>query len=396
MVTRPWGWDAAVAAGVLVCALMTWLMGPGIVADTGQPGWVPWALLALFAAAYAAVGRRAIYRPAPGSLLFGYSALVVILAGAMCLLIPSLATIQCVAYPLAWCTLRTRWAIVQSCAIAVAVFVGFLLSPVQQSQPYLLATSAAIAALSLAFALFLGLYISHIAAYGHERARLLAELTAAQDELATMHRQAGETSERARLARELHDTVTQSLTGLVMLSERAGAQLRAGQSAEAAASVSLVESAAREALDEARSLVATMTPVATDSGLAEALRRVGARFERETGVVVETQVVEQQLPREQEVVLLRCAQEGLANVRKHAQARRVVVAVTRDEATGAVALSVRDDGVGLTAESLGDDPGFGVAGMCERVGMLGGTLTLGTRPGGGAELAIVIPSGVHT
>jgi signal transduction histidine kinase len=157
--------------------------------------------------------------------------------------------------------------------------------------------------------------------------------------------------------------------------------------------VALVESAAREALGEARALVATMTPVAADSGLAEALRRLGARFQRETGIGVEIHVAERHLPRDREVVLLRCAQEGLANVRKHARASHVVVDVTADEAGGELALVVRDDGVGVDSSVAVDDGGFGIAGMRERVGMLGGRLTLGNAAHGGAELAITIPLG---
>jgi signal transduction histidine kinase len=68
-----------------------------------------------------------------------------------------------------------------------------------------------------------------------------------------------------------------------------------------------------------------------------------------------------------------------------------VVEVTADAAGGELALVVRDDGVGVDPGAVGDDSGFGVAGMRERVGMLGGRLTLGRAPGGGAELAITIP-----
>ena len=390
MLTKPPGWDAAIAAGLLVCAALIWFTNPGIVTATGQQAWVPWVLLAVFAVGYVAVGRRALTRTIPTPLLFGYAAFIAVTVGAMCVFVPSLATMQCVAYPLAWCILSTRAAVVESCAIAAAVFAGFMLSPVQQGQDGLLLTSGAIAAMSLAFSLVLGLWISHVFDYAHERVRLLDRLTAAQDELAAMHRQAGETSERARFARELHDTVTQSLTGLVMLAERTGAQLRAGEGADARESVALIESTAREALGEARALVATITPVSADS-LAEALRRLGQRFERETGVAVETRVCEQPIAREREVVLLRCAQEGLANVRKHANARRVVIEVAADASGGELALTVRDDGVGVGRSAVAEESGFGIAGMRERVGMLGGRLTLATQPGGGAELAVVIP-----
>jgi signal transduction histidine kinase len=379
-------WDAVMAAGLVACGVLLGASAP----FRRDP--VAWGVLVALALVYVFLARRQFTRPdGPATAaLVTCAALTAALVGVGVYRYPALATLQCVAYPLVW-TLpwRVRAAIVANVGIAVAVFLGYGLSPIEGPTRWLEATG--VAALSVAFSLVLGVWISRIAEYGVERGRLLAELTAAQDELATMHRRAGETSERARLARELHDTVTQSLTGLVMLSERAGAQLRAGEVTDAAASVSLVESTAREVLREARALVATMTPVSADSGLADALRRVAARFERETGVVVETHVAEQHLDREHEVVLLRCAQEGLANVRKHAHASRVVIEVGADAAAGELALSVRDDGVGVGV--VGDDAGFGIAGMRERVGMLGGRLSLGSGPGGGAELAVVIPLG---
>jgi signal transduction histidine kinase len=381
-------WDAVMAAGLLACGI---LLGASTPFNRSPVGW---AALAGVALVYLLLARRQFAREdGPVTLpLAACGVLTAVFVGVGVFSYPALATLQCVAYPLVW-TLpwRLRPAIAANLAIAVAVFLGYGLSPVIGYGAWL--EGAAVAALSLVFSLALGIWISRIAAYGAERARLLGELTAAQDELAAMHREAGETSERARFARELHDTVTQSLTGVVMLAERAGAQLRAGAATDAAASVALVESAAREALGEARALVATMTPVAADSGLAEALRRLGARFQRETGIGVEIHAAERHLPRDREVVLLRCAQEGLANVRKHARASHVVVDVTADEAGGQLALVVRDDGVGVDSSTAVDDSGFGIAGMRERVGMLGGRLTLGNAAHGGVELAITIPLG---
>lgn len=379
-------WDAVMAAGLVACGV---LLAASIPFNRNP---VAWGVLVGLALVYLLLARKQFRRP-DGNVtvaLVSCGALTALLVGVGVFTYPPLATLQCVAYPLAW-TLpwRFRAAVVANVGIAVAVFLGYGLSPANARDSW--GEALGVAVLSVVFSLVLGIWISKIVEFGAERGRLLAELTATQDELATLHRQAGETSERARLARELHDTVTQSLTGLVMLSERAGAQLRAGEVTDAAASVSLVESTAREVLAEARALVATMTPVSTDSGLADALARVAARFERETGVAVETRVAERRIAREQEVVLLRCAQEGLANVRKHAHASHVVIEVSADDGEGELALRVRDDGVGVG--TVGEDTGFGIAGMRERVGMLGGRLSIGSGPGGGAELAIVIPLG---
>jgi len=110
------------------------------------------------------------------------------------------------------------------------------------------------------------------------------------------------------------------------------------------------------------------------------------RFTRETGVAVEA-AVQADVPRTLEVVLLRCAQEGLANVRKHAGARRVELEVTAE--AGAAVLTVTDDGAGLPAEHEGR--GFGVAGMRDRVALVGGSLDLRDHAGGGARLTVRIP-----
>jgi len=381
-------WDGVMAAGLVACAVLLAASPP----FNRNP--MAWGILAAFGLVYVLLARRQFALPEGPvkTTLVACAGLAAALLGVAVYIYPALATLQCIAYPLVW-TLpwRLRPAIIANLAVGVAVFLGYGLSPVRGGG-WLVGLGVAV--LSVVFSLVLGLWISRIADLGVERGRLLGELTAAQDELAAMHRQAGETSERARFARELHDTVTQSLTGLVMLAERAGAQLHAGELTDAGASLAIVESTAREALAEARALVATMSPVSAESGLADALRRLAARFERETGVIVETRVAERHLPREQEVVLLRCAQEGLANVRKHAHARHVTVAVGTDDDSGELALTVRDDGVGVRDGSAAEESGFGIAGMRERVAMLGGRLTIGSPASGGAELSIVIPLAV--
>jgi len=382
-------WDGVMAAGLVACAVLLAASSP----FNRNP--VSWGALVAFALVYVLLARRQFARregPVNPTLVLS-AALPIALLGVAVYTYPALATLQCVAYPLVW-TLpwRLRAAIIANLCVGLIVFLGYGLSPANAEGEDAWLVGLGVAVLSVIFSLVLGVWISRIADYGNERARLLDQLTAAQDELAAMHHQAGEISERGRFARELHDTVTQSLTGLVMLAERAGAQLRADAVTDAQASVSVIEQTAREALAEARALVATMTPVAADSGLADALRRVAARFERETGIVVATQVCERHIAREQEVVLLRCAQEGLANVRKHARASRVSIdVVAAGDGPDELTLRVRDDGIGVG--EVGEDAGFGIAGMRDRVAMLGGRLALASQPGGGAELAVTIPAG---
>ena len=152
--------------------------------------------------------------------------------------------------------------------------------------------------------------------------------------------------------------------------------------------IALIEQTAREALGEARALVAANAAVPVESGLADALVRLGERFARETGVRVETHVEPVPLDRDLEVVLLRCTQEALANVRKHAHATsaRVDVVARDDE----VELTVEDDGVGPAGAD--EDSGFGVSGMRERLALVGGRLSLEPGATTGTVLRATVPA----
>ena len=237
------------------------------------------------------------------------------------------------------------------------------------------------ALLSFAFSVALGLWITRIQDYGTERDRLLTELRATQDVVAALERQAGVTEERARVAREIHDTIAQSLTGLVMTAQRASS--KAARSPESVGpELALMEQLAQEALTEARTLVASYTPVTVAGGLPATLAALAGRFTTETGVAVDVTGGAPDVDREAEVVLLRCVQEALANVRKHAQARSVLVAL---DPTG---VTISDDGVGI-GEVAGS--GYGLAGMAERVRLAGGTVDVAGGDTGGTTVRVVLP-----
>jgi signal transduction histidine kinase len=138
---------------------------------------------------------------------------------------------------------------------------------------------------------------------------------------------------------------------------------------------------ARQNLAEARGLVAALSPADLQAApLPEALGRLASRFEAETGLPARFEVRGDPRPlaANQEVVLLRSAQEALANVRKHAGAGAVTVSL-RFEGAGAV-LSVADDGGGF--DPAVPTGGFGLAGMRRRVEEIGGALTIHSGPAG--------------
>lgn len=245
-------------------------------------------------------------------------------------------------------------------------------------------------AATLVFAIGLGLWFHLAMRRAAEHARLLIELQAAQAELAATNHEAGVLAERERLAREIHDTLAQGFTSVVMQAQAATAALDVGDDAAVRERLHVVEDTARDNLAEARALVAAFAPVALqDASLPQALGRLGTRFAEETGlaVTVETDPVGALSPTV-EVVLLRAAQEAFANVRRHAQARSVVVRL--GQADGEVTLTVSDDGRGLGTDVA---YGFGLAGMRERVRSAGGTLAVGPGPdGSGTTLCARVPA----
>ncbi|MEC4020895.1 sensor histidine kinase [Streptomyces sp. H27-D2] len=226
---------------------------------------------------------------------------------------------------------------------------------------------------------------------GSERQRLIDDLVRTRDELSATQREAGRLAERQRLAREIHDTLAQGLSSIVLLARAA----ESGDEQTARAHLREVGRTASENLAEARRFVHALTPPALrDAPLPEALRRGAAGYPASaTSPEVRFRLDGEPygLPVEAEVALLRLTQEALANVARHARARQA--AVTLGFLDGQVTLDVYDDGVGFApdAEPDGDRQTFGLHGMRERIADLGGTLTVESAPGEGTAVAAVLP-----
>lgn len=219
-----------------------------------------------------------------------------------------------------------------------------------------------------------------------ELARLVDELRDSRAETASLSRQAGVATERARLAREIHDTLAQGFTSIVTLAQAIEAELETDRAA-AARHLALIESTARDNLAESRTMVTRLTPNALDGAtLPAAIGRLCSSFAEETGIVVRGRVAEDTSSAGMagDVVLLRAAQEALSNVRRHSGADTAEVSL--DSTVGAVRLTVADNGVGLPSEHR---DGFGLRGMRSRVEQVGGTMTV-TSPGG-VRLEVEVP-----
>jgi signal transduction histidine kinase len=247
----------------------------------------------------------------------------------------------------------------------------------------------------MVFSLGLGLWISRVLYQSAHRADLIEQLERTRAELAAVERERGVLAERERLAREVHDTLAQGYTSIVVLSQTAAAHLDTDPAA-ARERLALIEEVARDNLEEARAMVAAFAPVALeDSTLVEALERLAERFTRETGLAVRVDTAalagEVALRRDEEVVLLRGAQEALTNVRRHAGASSVVVrlSVTGESERRQVSLHVEDDGIGFDGSAV---RGSGLEGLRGRVAQVGGAVDVVSAPGEGTRVTLRVPA----
>ena len=246
-----------------------------------------------------------------------------------------------------------------------------------------------------------GAVVAVLTAYGYSalyresttRQRLIDDLVRTRDQLAATQREAGRLAERQRLAREIHDTLAQGLSSIVLLARSAESALPAGPGSVAARGrIHEIGATASDNLAEARRFVAGLTPPSLqDSTLPEALRRVAAGCGPVPEVSFHLDGDACPLPIEAEVALLRLTQEALANVQRHAAADRA--AVTLSYLDDQVTLDVYDNGRGFDPDAPPTRGGtrFGLHGMRERIAELGGELAIESTPGEGTAVAVALP-----
>lgn len=379
-------WDAGFVAIVVLTAIGLPLSGV-----TGPALWIAYAAMAAMLAAYGLWGARAA-RSRDQRKAVAY--VVVLVAGTTVAVAQGgMSTFLLFgAFTQLWMLLEPVRRAVVACIVlaatttfAIAFQEGFDLPTLLEVAPQM--------AVALAFSILLGLWFAVVMRRSDERAQLIHELRDAQAELARSNHAAGVTAERERIAREIHDTLAQGFTSIVMQAQAGTSALDRGAADAARHHLRLVEGTARDNLAEARALVAAFAPVPLQGAtLAEALHRVAERFTEETGVVVRVDLAPatgspEPLGPAADVVLLRAAQEALANVRRHAGANAVMLRLAQDR--DVVELEVSDDGRGLPGDL---QEGFGLAGMRERAAASGGSLDVGPAPGGGTSVRVRLPA----
>jgi signal transduction histidine kinase/ligand-binding sensor domain-containing protein len=217
----------------------------------------------------------------------------------------------------------------------------------------------------------------------------IAERIQVEQALRQSEREKAVVDERNRLARELHDSVAQSMYGVTLLAEVASQLLSSGQADQVAGYLGELKDTARESLAEMRLLIYELRPpVLEEEGLASALQARLEAVESRAGLETEFNVAGQiRLRSEVEEALFRIAQEALNNMLKHAQAHHVAVSLGQDEHS--VTLEIADDGTGFDPTRALRSGGLGLRGMEERAAEIGARLEIESAAGSGTTVRVI-------
>lgn len=243
-----------------------------------------------------------------------------------------------------------------------------------------------IGAVSFVFAVIMGRWISSIIDTSKARQSLIDELQSTRSQLAAAQHESGVRAERERLSAEIHDTLAQGFSSILLLA-RSAQQHVVTDPTRATSLLSSVEQTAQENLNEARALVQSLAPVALQhASLGDALARLTEQLRAETGIDATLSVTgsaaDAGLTPAEDVVLLRAVQESLTNVRRHAGATQVQVTLRYDD--NPVSESVTDNGVGFDIARNAN--GHGLSGMQARLASVGGRVSIITSPGDGCTV----------
>jgi signal transduction histidine kinase len=207
------------------------------------------------------------------------------------------------------------------------------------------------------------------------------ELTASRQRLSELaqHLQTSVEMERAAIAREIHDDVGGSLTALKFDLSWIG---RHSQAADVQRRVASALELVDHAIEASKRIMHNLRPAILEQGLVAALQWMASRFEKRNGVVCQFRTSHElmQLPVGVPLVAYRFAQEALTNISKHAHANRVVIDLSL--ARGVLSLEVSDNGRGLSNADLAKARSFGLRGLHERAGTVGGWVDVSSSAAG--------------
>lgn len=239
-------------------------------------------------------------------------------------------------------------------------------------------------------ALLIGLGYQALAREAEQREGLMRELLATRGQLAVTEHEAGVLAERARLAREIHDTVAQGLASIQMLLHAAE---RADPDRPGVEHIRLARETAASNLADTRRFIRALTPSDLDHrGLGSALCRLASTQWAPQGLQVEVRVSDSvHLPMHLQAALLRIAQGAVANVIQHAHTTSATITLAMEPDW--LCFTIADDGAGFDpqqppSQSSGRSDSFGLQATRERVHQLGGVLTIDSEPGRGTALTV--------
>lgn len=322
----------------------------------------------------------------------GYLALEWACWAVLIILSPNYLLLLCGLYPQAFMILRLPGKIIAACVLTGLCLWRETIVFGAWNPGFFISLSAGIVGVIMAT------FIAAIIEQSIARRQLIHELEATRQELAAAEREKGVIDERQRLAREIHDTLAQGFTSIIMHLEAIDG-LSHSDRESLQRHLAHVSRTARESLAETRRLMWALQPEAFEhASLAEVLVHLAAHWSEENAVPTQATVTgtARSLRPEIEVTLLRAAQEALANIRKYACASQVTLTLSYMD--DMVALDVQDNGRGFdparTSVRSGEQSagGFGLKALRERIEQLGGTLSIESAVGEGTTLAVSLPA----
>lgn len=364
-----------------------WAATVVFVLGTAQPGWpvrvAAGGLLVLLVPWYVAYGRPVLMTEGTDERrAVTYIAVAVALYLPPGVLVGETRLMAFALVPQCFMALRYRRAMITVTVINIAPVVGWALLWHISAQDVFF--NSVFAVVTLVFSAAFGSWTIRIMDQSQERAELIAELEASREEVARLSADRGALAERERLSREIHDTLAQGFTSVLMLVQAVDAELD-HDVPRARRHLGLMADTARQNLAEARALVAGGAPADLDgASLSDALHRLAARYAAE----VRVSGAVRPLPPGLEVVALRGCQEALTNAHKHA-GPQAPVGVELAYGAGELSLVIRDDGPGFDLASPTD--GFGLRGLRARAAEVGGTATVSSAPGAGTTVTVRLP-----